>query len=142
MIYLEWFVTINFCWGLMTLIFIPMSERNKFSYTNFAKFLLIFSWCYLVSCVPIFKDGLMIPESMSTYFWGVAIILSIEVWIVMLLTMLAIGLAKTAHDSTHKSYMVMFHKPLNKYLKPLWFVIAILNIVNSGYCFVKIHPVM
>jgi len=136
--YLEWFVIINFCWGLMTLVFIPLSESNKFNYTHFAKFLLIVSWCYLIACVPIFKDGLTIPADMSTYFQGVAIILSIEVWIVMLLTLLAIGLAKTAHDPTHKSYMVMFHKPLNKFIKPLWLVIGVLNIVNSGYYFVNL----
>jgi len=36
----------------------------------------------------------------------------------------------------------MFHKPLNKFIKPLWLVLAVFNIVNSGYYFVKNYPVM
>lgn len=138
MIYLEWFIVVNFCWGVATLTLIPLSERKRFNYTKFANILLVLSWFYLGACVPIFKDGFLMPDYLSNFYVRFAIILSIEVWIVMLLTLLAIGLAKKSHDSEHKSYMLLFHKPLRRFIKPLWIFISVLNGLNAGYYFVNI----
>lgn len=138
MIYFEWFVLISLCWAGITLVLIPISERGEFNYTKFASVLLVLGWLYLGACVPIFKDGFLIPNYLSNFYLRLAIILSVEVWIVMLLTLLAIGLTKKAHDPEHKSYMVLFHKPLRRVIKPLWVFVGVLNVLNAGYYFVTI----
>lgn len=133
--YLELFVFINFSWGGLTLILLPFCERKRFEYTRSAIALLTISWIYLIACIPVFRDGVSMPEYLSTFYVVMAVILSVEVWIVMLLTLLAIGLAKQSHHPEYKSYMLRFHKPLHRLIKPLWYFIAISNLINSGYYF-------
>lgn len=130
--YFDSFVVINLTWGFISLIFLVLSERKPFIYTKFSTFLLIFGWLYLGACVPIFRDNHLIPAQLSNFYIGIAIILSIEVWILMLSTLLGIGLAKRAHDDEHQSYMLRFHKPLRLVFKPLWMLLAIINIINSS----------
>jgi len=134
--YFNSFVVINFMWGILSLILLMLSEQRPFSYTKYSLFLLILGWLYLGACIPIFKDNYFIPESLSGFYTGVAIILSVEVWVLMLLTLLGIGLAKRAHDDEYQSFMLRFHKPLRLIFKPLWILLAISNILNSGIFFV------
>jgi len=122
-------------WGVMSLLLLILSEKKPFIYTKFSTLLLMFGWLYLGACVPIFRGLYVIPESLSNFYIGVAIILSIEVWVLMLSTLLGIGLAKRAHDAEHESYMLRFHTPLRAAFKPLWILLAVFNILNSGLYF-------
>lgn len=133
--YFNSFVVVNLVWGITSLILLILSEQKPFVYTKFSAFLLIIGWLYLGACVPIFRDLHVIPESLSSFYIGVAIILSIEVWVLMLSTLLGIGLAKRAHDEEHESYMLRFHTPLRAAFKPLWIMLAVFNILNSGLYF-------
>ena len=134
--YLEVFIFINIIWGVLTLTMVPLCQVKPFEYRKTAIFLLILSWLYLLACVPLFRGSVTIPDYLSPFYTWLVIILSIEVWIVMLLTLLAIGLAKKSHDPEHSSYMILFHKPLVKLTKPLWLFIGALNVINAGYYFV------
>lgn len=135
--YLELFIFINLIWGITTLSLLPFCESKPFEYKKIAIILLILSWAYLLACVPLFKGAIIIPEFLSSFYTFLVIILSVEVWVVMLLTLLAIGIAKKSHDPEHSSYMLQFHKPLIKLIKPLWFFIGIFNVVNACFYFVN-----
>ncbi|MEN8794418.1 MAG: hypothetical protein ABF294_08215 [Flavobacteriales bacterium] len=133
--YIENFIFINLAWGVITLFLVHFSEIKPFKYTKCSIILLVLGWIYLAACAPIFRDSDFIPDNLSIFYMCFTIILSIEVWVLILLTLLGVGLAKKSHDPEHKSYMLRFHKPLNKITKPLWKILAIANVVNASSYF-------
>lgn len=133
--YIEIFIYINFFWGITSLLLVHYSEAEPFKYTKYSIALLAIGWVYLSACAPIFRDSHFIPEYLSAFYMVFAIILSIEVWVLILLTLLGIGIAKKSHHHEHQSYMLRFHKPLNRIMKPLWKILAITNILNPTFYF-------
>ena len=133
--YIENFIFINLAWGVIAFFLVQLGENKPFNYTKYSVVLLALGWFYLAACAPIFRDSDFIPDALSIFYMCFAVILSIEVWVLILLTLLGIGLAKKSHDPEHKSYMLRFHKPLNKITKPLWKILAIANVVNASSYF-------
>lgn len=134
MSYFELFIYINMVWGIMTVFGVYFSEKSHFEYRKtVAVSFIILSWLYLILCVPLFKKGLNPLVTQDTFYTLLAAILSIEVWFVMLVTLLAIALAKQAHNSDYQSYLLRFYRPLRNGIKPLWLIAGLLNMLNSGY---------
>lgn len=138
MSYFELFVLINLGWGVVTLACVSSANRKGRYVKKIVMPFILLSWVYLIACVPLFKDGLQPPENLSLYYTIVAGILSIEVWLVMIVTLLTISLAKKAHNPEFKSYLLPFYQPIRKVFKPLWPIVAIANIVNSGVSLIYI----
>ena len=135
MSYIEAFPYITFIWGVIALFCVRFGETKPKQYNGLAILLLVLSWGYLLACVPLFRDGHFIPEHMQSFVGLVAALLSIEVWFIFIGAMLGVGLAKTAHDPEHKSYLTTWHSPIRQLIKPAWQVIAIANMANALYYF-------
>ncbi|WP_435276179.1 hypothetical protein ACMAZF_03965 [Psychrobium sp. nBUS_13] len=136
MSYFELFIYINMGWGVMTVFGVYFSEKSPFEYRKtIAIPFIIVSWLYLLLCVPLFKKGLEPLAIQDTFYTLLAAILSIEIWFVMLVTLLAIALAKQAHNSDYQSYLLRFYRPLRNGIKPLWLIFGLLNMLNSGCYF-------
>ena len=136
MSYFEIFIYINLGWGALTLLGVYFSEKSPFEYRKIVTIpLIIFSWLYLLLCIPLFKKGLYPPETQELFYAVLAAILSVEVWFVMLVTLLAIALAKQDHNPDYQSYLLRFYRPLRNGIKPLWLIISFLNLLNSGCYF-------
>lgn len=138
MSYFELFVLINFAWGGLSLAVLFTGEKNNGYVKPIVVPFIVLSWIYLLCCVPLFKDGLQPPQDLATYYAILAGVLSIEVWLVMIVTLLTISLAKKAHNPEFKSYLLPFYQPIRKVFKPLWPIVAIANIVNSGVSLIYI----
>ena len=136
--YLEVFSFIVLAWGVISLIGLSLAETSPYQYTKFAPLTLMLAWVYLAACVPVFQKNQFIVPEMSFFYGVLAVTLSIEVWLIFLSTLIAIGLAKTNHDPKHHSYMVLWHKPMRRVIKPLWAIICVANVTNSLY----FHAVM
>lgn len=136
MLYAEVFVWISFIWGIFSLISLSFCQLRKRKYSWLVVALLIVAWGYLFACVPLFKLGAILPDNMALYFTILAMVLSLEVWVVMLLTLLGIAIAKTNHDENHHSYLLRFHQPLVNICKPLWLILCLINVINAGYYFI------
>ncbi|NRA59910.1 MAG: hypothetical protein HRU25_03155 [Psychrobium sp.] len=131
--YLEVFSYVVLAWGIVGLLCLSLGESRPRHYTKFAPLMLIISWAYLVACVPVFQAKQFIPAQMSFFYGAVAALLSIEVWLIFLSTLIAIGLAKKNHDPDHHSYMAQWHIPMRKVIKPLWSIICVANVINALY---------
>ncbi|MDP2559675.1 hypothetical protein [Psychrobium sp. 1_MG-2023] len=131
--YLDYFVFIALAWGCFSLISLFFGENKPFCYNKLTVVFITASWAYLVACVPVFRDGLFIADNMQLFYAIVAGVLSVEVWLIIFSTLLSVGLAKTAHDPEHESYIVKWHRPLRQVIKPLWYLTALVNIGNAAY---------
>ncbi|MCG7530594.1 hypothetical protein MHM98_04375 [Psychrobium sp. MM17-31] len=132
MSYFEIFILINLGWGAISLTSVLLAEKNGRYVKPIVISFIVLSWLYLLCCVPLFKDGIQPPETLALYYTVVAGILSIEVWLVMIVTLLTISLAKKTHNPEFKSYLLPFYQPIRKVFKPLWLIVALTNIINSG----------
>jgi len=131
--YLEIFPYIGVLWGTITLLCLRFGESSPKQYNGMAVVLLVCAWFYLFACAPLFKEGQMAPDFMHGYIGLVALLLSVEVWFIFISTMLAIGIAKTAHDPSHHSYLVGWHSSIRTFFKPVWPIVAVANIANATY---------
>ena len=133
MSYIDVFPFIALVWGIASVVCIRFGESAPKEYNALAIVLLVLSWGYLIACAPLFKEGQYIAPYMGVYVSIVAAILSIEVWFIFISTMLAVGLAKKAHNPENKAYLPQWHTPIRRWFKPAWQGVAIANVLNAIY---------
>jgi|GEM_PF-2906864 len=133
--YIDIFPMIAVGWGVLSLFCIRFGEDAPRQYNKLTIVLLALSWGYLMSCAPLFREHQYIAPQMETYIAIVAALLSIEVWFIFISTLLAVGLAKKAHDPENKAFLPDWHLPIRKFFIPGWQLIAVANIVNAAYYF-------
>jgi len=137
--YINLFPFIALAWGIITIFCIRFGEDAPMRYNKLTILLLSLSWGYLMSCAPLFREGQYIAPEMEGYVVLVAGLLSIEVWFIFMSTMLAVGLAKKAHDPDNKAFLPHWHVPIRKLFKPAWQIVAFANIVNATYYLYQIN---
>jgi len=133
--YIDIFPLIALGWGIIAIFCICFGEGAPREYNRLTTLLLVLSWGYLICCAPLFREGQYIPSQMSGYITMVAALLSIEVWFIFISTLLAVGLAKKAHDPENKAFLPAWHLPIRKLFIPGWQLVSIANIANAGYYF-------
>lgn len=145
MSYFELFPYISLLWGTLGLTVSLRGERAYATqpkltpgedigrYKMLAKLWLIIGWGYLTACIPIFREGRQIAEAMQFFYSMIAILLSLEVWIIFLATLVAISLAKKSHDPEFSSVFLQWHWPLKRLLKPMLQLVSVAHIANALY---------
>ncbi len=136
--YIDLFPYIALVWGFVSILCIRFGEDAPKQYNSLTIVLLVLSWVYLLACAPLFREGQYIAPNMQGFVTFVAAILSIEVWFIFISTMLAVGLAKKAHNPDNKAYLPNWHSPIRRLFKPAWQVVAVANVCNAGYYFLLI----
>lgn len=127
--YFEAFPYLSLLWGVLGL-FVSIKGRQ---YQGAIKLWLVLAWGYLVACVPLFRDGQHIAESMQFFYSMIAILLSLEVWLIFIGALVAIALAKKAHDPDHSSFILQWYTPLRRAFQPLLLLFSVAHLINSLY---------
>lgn len=136
--YIDLFPYIALVWGVISILCIRFGENAPMRYNSLTIVLLTISWGYLMACAPLFREGQYIAQEMQGFVAIVAGLLSIEVWFIFISTMLAVGLAKKAHNPDNKAFLPNWHAPIRRLFKPAWQVVAVANVCNAGYYFLLI----
>jgi len=132
--YLEVFPSIALVWGVLGVaVGLKGEVAATDKYTVLTKLWLVIGWAYLAACVPIFQESQHFSAQMTFFYAAFAVILSLEVWIIFLGSLIAIALAKKAHDHEFSSLMLQWHLPIKRVLKPMLQVLSVLQIVNVLY---------
>jgi hypothetical protein len=131
---LEWFPYLALGWGIMGLAVTLKGESAvKGQYNLITTLWLMVAWAYLAVCVVVFRDVTHIANSMEIFYSIIAFLLSLEVWIIFIGTLIAVALAKKAHDPEFSSLLLPWHLPLIKVFKPLLLVLSTAQIINALY---------
>ncbi|NRA72091.1 MAG: hypothetical protein HRU24_13800 [Gammaproteobacteria bacterium] len=129
MSYFEVFPYLSLSWGMLGLFVSIKGEQ----YQGAIKLWLILAWGYLIACVPLFRDGQFIAESMQFFYAMIAIILSLEVWLIFIGALVAIALAKQAHDPEYSGFILKYQPSLRRAFKPMLLLFSVAHLTNSLY---------
>jgi hypothetical protein len=134
MSFLDLFPYLALGWGTMGLaVTLKGESAARGQYNLITTLWLIVAWAYLTVCVVVFRDVKHIANAMEFFYSIIAILLSLEVWVIFIGTLVAVALAKKAHDPEFSSLFLQWHLPLKKVLKPMLQVLSAAQIINALY---------
>ena len=138
MSYFELFPYVALAWGIWGLVVSFKGESSHpFKYNLLSKLWPIVGWMYMVACVPVFRDGQYIDQTMTLFFSIIAMLLSLEIWTILLGTLMAVALVKKTHDPQFTSLFLSWHQPLRNVLKPMLLLVSVAHIINTLYFLIK-----
>lgn len=114
-------------WGLVglgLLLWITKLRKDQnLRYEKLCAWLLPFGWGHLALSIPLFKEGIIIPVELKSYYTGIAILLTLEMLPLFLGTFTAVAVAKKYHHAEFDSLFLNVRPRLEPVLLPLWVVI-------------------